>query len=161
MIVLEKIETQSKSSSKPKDDTAEFVPKNPKTVRKTISMSPFTSVKKDATFFERLDSNKEKLNNFRSLEFNWNYADAFPFTKTLIDKVESILEHLTVQPKIFPTGRQSIQFEYEKSNGDYLEFEIFEDLVNYLLIRKGIEVEKQIPLKYINFNQMINTFYAE
>lgn len=161
MTVLEKIETQSKSSSKRKDNVAEFVPKSSKAVRKTISISSSTATKKGATFFERLDSNKEKLNNFRNLEYNWNYADALPFTKTLIDKVENLLEHLTVQPKIFPTGRQSIQFEYEKSNGDYLEFEIFEDIVVYLLIKNGTEIEKQIPLININFNQIINNFYAK
>ena len=32
-----------------------------------------------------------------------------------------------IQPRIFPTARNSIQFEYEKQDGEYLEFELFED----------------------------------
>jgi hypothetical protein len=156
MAVLEKIKKSSKSLSNYKDDP----PQNSKTQRKSASRVSSVVSKNSTSFFEKLDSNKEKLNHFKNLELNWNFSNALPFTQTLITKVENLLEHLTVQPKIFPTGRQSIQFEYEKTNGDYLEFEVFEDSVIYLLIKNNTEIEKQIPLNHINFNQLINNFYA-
>ncbi|KJE25644.1 hypothetical protein LG52_3208 [Geobacillus kaustophilus] len=34
------------------------------------------------------------------------------------------------QPKLFPTARDSIQLEFEKENGDYLEFELFENKID-------------------------------
>jgi hypothetical protein len=161
MNVLVKTKTSNKSSSKIyRGDMMEDVPQKSKIRRKSLAIDNPNPSKIGISFFERLDLNKEKLYNLRNLEPNWNFADALPFTRTLIDKVENLLEHLTVQPKIFPTGRQSIQFEYEKSNGEYLEFEIFEDSVVYLLIKNDTEIEKQIPLDDINFNKIINNFYA-
>jgi len=78
---------------------------------------------------------KKKLNNintvlsFKKFEANWNANGAEPFSEEIIQKVFDFINspNLKFQPNIFPTGRQSIQFEYEKSNGNYLEIEIFED----------------------------------
>ena len=40
------------------------------------------------------------------------------------------------QPQIFPTGRQSIQLQYELADRSYLEFEIFEEKVSCLEVPK-------------------------
>ena len=54
----------------------------------------------------------------------------------LITKMSLLLMLLKVKPEIFPTNRNSIQFQYEKDNGDYLEFELLEDgSVNILEIK--------------------------
>lgn len=74
--------------------------------------------------------------------FDWNGYKALPFTETLISKAETILPLLSTQPLIFPTGRNSLQFEYhyvifsdspdKKDENHYLEFEIYEDKLCYL-----------------------------
>ena len=62
----------------------------------------------------------------------------YEVSDTVLDFADQILSILHHQPKsIYPTGRNSIQLEYEfvicpedESEEYYLEFEIFEDKVN-------------------------------
>lgn len=78
---------------------------------------------------------KKKLNNintilsFKKFESNWNGNGAEPLSETIIQKVFDFINssELKFQPNVFPTARHSIQLEYEKSNGNYLEIEIFEN----------------------------------
>lgn len=58
---------------------------------------------------------------------NWNENNAQKFSSTLLERTRAIVETLKKQPEIFPTANESIQFEFEKNDGDYLEFELFED----------------------------------
>ena len=58
-----------------------------------------------------------------------------------------LLKVLPILPDIFLTFRDSVQFEYEKSNGAYLEFEVFEDKISIFgLSSDGKEKEFQIML---------------
>lgn len=89
-----------------------------------------------------LQENLLTLKVISELGFDWNGYKALPFTGTLISKAETILPLLSTQPFIFPTGRNSLQFEYhyivfsdssEKKDEDhYLEFEVYEDKLCYL-----------------------------
>lgn len=74
-----------------------------------------------------LKTNLERLDRFAAFEDNWNGNDASKFSKDLIEKVKYIIENISVQPSVFPVARDSIQFEYTKDNGDYLEFELYDD----------------------------------
>lgn len=66
--------------------------------------------------------------------------------KVLMNAVE-ILKMLPIFQDIFPTLRDSIQFEYEKSNGAYLKFEVFEDKIGvFALSSDGREKELRITL---------------
>lgn len=66
--------------------------------------------------------------------------------KVLLNAVK-LLKMLPILPDIFPTFRDSIQFEYEKSNGEYLEFEVFEYKIGIFgLSSDGREKEFQIIL---------------
>lgn len=76
---------------------------------------------------ENLQRNILRLEEIASLPENWNNNGASSFSQEHISKMKNILLALPVQPLVFPTARNSIQFEYEKQNGDYLEFELFED----------------------------------
>lgn len=102
--------------------------------------------------------NMEKLESFRHFQINWNGNGALPFIEGQIEKAKSILFNLPKQPEIFPTARQSVQFEYEKENGDYLEFEIFEDSISCLKIVAGMETESHIDESGIF--SIVNNFYA-
>ncbi|WP_338220104.1 hypothetical protein [Algoriphagus sp. oki45] len=106
-----------------------------------------------------LKSNLEKLEEFKKLEFNWNGNNAEPFSDALIEKAKSVLFSLRVQPEIFPTARKSIQFEYEKGNGDYLEIEIFEDFIKFFQVIGEIESSDKIDFSRIFYK--VNEFYGE
>lgn len=109
---------------------------------------------------------KRKINNIKNLniasklEFNWNDNGALPFPKGLIDKCKNILVDIIIQPKLFPTANQSIQMEYEKENGDYLEFEIYEDTIEvFIAYEDGRELEKSIPCDVKYINKEVREFY--
>lgn len=80
----------------------------------------------------------KRLKDIESLTFDWNGYGAKPFSSALIDKCERIVGSLSVQPLIYPTGRSSIQFQYELSDRSYLEFEIFENKTMCLQVPKRI-----------------------
>lgn len=80
----------------------------------------------------------KRLRDIESLAFDWNGYGAKPFSSVLIDKCERIVGALSVQPLIYPTGRSSIQFQYELSDRSYLEFEIFENKTICLQVPKRI-----------------------
>lgn len=80
----------------------------------------------------------KRLRDIENLAFDWNGYGAKPFSSALIDKCERIVGALSVQPLIYPTGRNSIQFQYELSDRSYLEFEIFEDKTMCLQVPKRI-----------------------
>lgn len=64
--------------------------------------------------------------------------------KVLLNAVE-VLKQLPGQPDIFPTFRDSVQFEYEEPDGEYLEFEVFEDKIGvFSITSNGKEKEFQI-----------------
>ncbi len=77
-----------------------------------------------------------RLKDIENLAFDWNGYGAKPFSSILIDKCMRIVNVLTVQPSIYPTGRSSIQFQYELSDKSYLEFEIFENKTMCLQVPK-------------------------
>lgn len=76
---------------------------------------------------------------------------------SLKSKCLDILSTVDQQPEIFPTGRGSIQFEYEKDNGDYLEFEISLDSIDVLEIKSGIEKEFKVS-SYSQIDQLVRNF---
>jgi len=91
--------------------------------------------------------NIAKINNLRDFKENWNGYNAEKFTKELCDFAISIINKLEYQPEIFPTGRSSIQFEYERDNG-YLEFEIYSPkrIEMFRILESGEEVERSVDL---------------
>lgn len=73
------------------------------------------------------------LTEIEKLNDNWNDNGASAFSSKLIEKCKKIAMQLASEPFICPTACGSIQFEYEKENGDYLEFEIYEDRIECFL----------------------------
>lgn len=103
------------------------------------------------------------LNEIEKLEYNWNNNGANSFSTKLIEKCRRIMIQLAAEPFICPTACGSIQFEYEKENGDYLEFEIYEDKIEVFsdTLSSG---EKEFNLQGISaidkMKQMVVDFYA-
>lgn len=106
----------------------------------------------------------ENINNllsFKKFQANWNGYDAQPFAENVIQKSIEFINSpkLRFQPSVFPTARESIQFEYEKPNGNYLEIEIFEDKYSaYLEIDKKEYEKDSISLDEII--KLVDEFYS-
>lgn len=71
--------------------------------------------------------NLDKLDAIALLGENWNGYGAKPFSQSLIERARHVILNLDAQPEVFPTAANSIQIEYEKENGEYLEVQIVED----------------------------------
>lgn len=105
----------------------------------------------------------ESLDEIACLKNNWNGNGASSFSYELIEKCKRILVQLAAEPFVCPTACGSIQFEYEKENGDYLEFEVYEDRIEVFLdtVEKG---EEEFNLQGISatdkMKQMVVDFYG-
>lgn len=71
-----------------------------------------------------MQENLRKLEQISLLANNWDGNGAKAFDKQLVAKVKDLIGALGVQPEIFPLSYGSIQMEYTKEDGSYLEFEI-------------------------------------
>lgn len=101
-----------------------------------------------------LRENVEVLSEIGELQDNWNNYGAPKFNQSLIFKCLRIItsSNLKFQPEIFPTARQSIQFEYEPDDHHYFEIEIFIDRIKiYSRIKNDI-----IKMDHLTEDQAIN-----
>lgn len=125
----------------------------------------YTHSARDKYFDAYLDSQKRSDNlvklcyHIQGLKNNWDGANAEKFDENLIFKVAHILKALPQQPDIFPTTRKSIQLEYEKPSGDYLEFEIFQDNITCLMVINDEETHPTIT-EDSQIKNHIQQFYA-
>jgi len=108
-----------------------------------------------------LIKNETKLKRISLLEYNWNGNGAYPLPQAIIDYIAQMLPSLIRQPEIFPTASDSIQLEYEKENGDYLEFEIFESSARlFQSMSDGYEKEEEIIPTKEKINEAVRMFYG-
>lgn len=115
------------------------------------------------TVFRTENSANRALKDISVLQDNWNENGAKSFSRELVEKCYKILRQLTAEPFICPTACGSIQFEYEKENGEYLEFEIYEDRIEVFSIsQKGEEQEETFLGKSAaeRMKQMVVDFYG-
>lgn len=108
------------------------------------------------------NENIKTLKSFKEFPDNWDGEGAEQFDQKLIDKCIEIINsvNLKFQPDIFPTGRDSIQFEYEKSDGEYLELEVFQDHIDFYYENPdGTEFENE-NANWGDILNEINKFHA-
>ena len=105
----------------------------------------------------------KRLEDIARLGNDWNGYGATKFTAALILKCEKIIEKLSYQPEIYPTGRKSIQFQYELNDKSYLEFEIYEDKIMCLMVPKRVyskAVEMQLTdSQEKRIGEIVDEFY--
>ena len=91
-----------------------------------------------AAFFQNSSNsviNKEKakakhlIAEIANLKKNWNNNEADPIPCNILLKAFETVEVLPIVPDIFPTACGTIQFEYEKDTGEYLELELQEKAI--------------------------------
>ena len=110
---------------------------------------------------ELLEFNKKKLSSIRDFKDNWNGNGAPAFSDSLIDKIETLIEGLDIQPEIFPTALGTIQLEYDNSRKDHMEIEIGEDDIAeiYLIRFNGEEVYDNISVSRESINERTFSFF--
>ena len=101
--------------------------------------------------------NLQLLEEYRSLENDWNGYDAPKLPNELIDRCITIIDTLEVQPDVFPTPRESIHFEYEKDSGTYAEFELYKDKIDFFLEFEEGTIERTYTYQEIDWNDLIST----
>lgn len=112
--------------------------------------------------------NKEKIYNLKNidqiahLENGWNGNNAKAFEQSLITKVRKIITALELQPELFPTACGSIQIEYEKKDGSYLEIEINTTgtCEVFKIDSNGIEIYSSIPDNIESIANVVRNFYG-
>lgn len=113
---------------------------------------------------EQVRKNILRLDEIKNLPNDWNGYGASTFSLSLIEKCKEIVNTLSYQPKIYPTGRKSIQFQYELEDKSYLEFEIFENMVMCLCVPKRVyanTITKKITSsEQENIKKIVDKFYG-
>ena len=101
-----------------------------------------------------------RIEEIERLADGWNGNGAPAFSKALVNAARALVCTLSVQPVVLPTARDSIQMEYEKENGDYLELELFEGgrLKVFTYTHDGAAETKEIPVSAAN--KVVCDFYG-
>src|SRR5258708_6920824 len=136
-----------------------MVRKDRKLVTENYISTNSSKIFKNRFSLSKIIENKKTLEGLRNLQNNWNTYGAVAFNDQLIDRIAEALGTLEYQPKIFPTGRNSIQLEYQNRNNDYLEFEIYDNnVIEYYSKKSENESEGETTLEEIN--TILENFYA-
>lgn len=102
------------------------------------------------------------LNDISKLEPDWNGYSAQPIPYDTIVLCRKIVMSLDYQPEIYPTGRRTVQMEYEKADRSYLEFEISQEKIKVMEVpkRKYKNAKKrEIPASnYELLSEIVNEF---
>lgn len=103
-----------------------------------------------------------KLEDIAALENNWNENGAKPFPKTFINKLSDVLMNMDIQPEVFPTALGTIQLEYDKDDGDYLEIEVKESFEAevYRLDPEDNETFDRILISQETLGKVVEEFYG-
>jgi hypothetical protein len=115
------------------------------------------SNKKEIFSLSEIISNKKTLINLEKLEKGWNGYNAEPIDKEIIYSVLHLISDLDRQPKIFPTGRGTIQIEYSNQD-DHLEIEISKHTNSFFEQKNQQDSEGIILIDKIN--EKVNEFFT-
>ncbi len=105
----------------------------------------------------------KKLTEIEELEDNWNGNGAASFPKELTMKVRYILEHIAVEPEVFPTACNTIQLEFDRADGAHMEIEISEsmDADLFSVSADNKETCESIACEVSEINKVVKEFYGE
>ncbi len=129
-------------------------------VRSAPSSSTRIFTNRKVYSLKKLIENRQKLERIKNLTENWNGYNAEPIDSEIVDKVNFLISKLEYQPKIFPTGRNSIQIEYFISEDNLLEIEVSNNSSSYYLVNENNEIEEEEEIDFRNIPDLITRFYA-
>ena len=106
--------------------------------------------------------NLTKLQRIAQLKDNWDGYGAEHFSEQLINHANSLIRRLYIQPEIFPIADGSLQIEYEKDNGDYLEFQFTGNgSCEGFMLKNGSEKYFHSQDNYRSINAHVEDFYGQ
>ena len=120
------------------------------------------------TDIETFDMVKSKtiseVTSLTKLKYNWDDEDGNPFTDEEVSLFVSVIKHLKVVPRISPTGRSSLVFDYEKEDGSYLGFELYIDKMDIVCVPENDfsrTIKNRVFSRFSSYvNDEIESFYA-
>lgn len=102
------------------------------------------------------------LKQIQDLPKDWNGYGGAVISLNVIELARNIVMQLEYQPEIYPTGRGTIQMQYELSDKSYLEFEIYGDKIEVLKVPQRIyEKAEEFSItadKYYEINDVVKRF---
>lgn len=109
--------------------------------------------------------NLDRLSEISKLSRNWDGHNSAQINSTVIENARTFIKKIYKQPVVFPTGRNSIQMQYELTDNSYLEFEIFGNKVLCMKVPKRVYAnatfEKFDNLQMERANEIVKEFYGE
>lgn len=111
---------------------------------------------------EEKAENLRKINSIAALGDDWNGNGAKAFDFELIERVRQIITCLDIQPELFPTACESIQLEYDKTDGSYMEIEIGKSkfVEVFVVDCTGKEIFSSVSANVDSLNKVVNEFYG-
>lgn len=100
--------------------------------------------------------NLDKIGKLQYFKQGWNGNNGLPFDITIVNMFSDIINNLDRQPDIAPTGRKSLQIQYELEDKSYLGFEIFADRITKLEVPKRQYNKAIVKEETNNFTDFIN-----
>lgn len=110
---------------------------------------------KSSRFPESKEKNRVKhiIAEIANLKRNWNGNDAEPISRNILLKAFELIDLLPAIPDVFPTACGTIQYEYEKETGEYLELELQDDGVKVFSIDSA-NAESTLMISYDDWEKL-------
>jgi hypothetical protein len=110
-----------------------------------------------ATYQTKKAAVLDKITDFATLEEGWNGYGSLKISDEVIEIAKNLVLKLQRLPDVFPTGRNSIQLEYENfDSGNYLEIEVFPNKsVCYYENKERDEYDEFLVDNVQNINKLI------
>lgn len=102
-----------------------------------LSVKRFFDLISDYTTDEATYKMYENLKLLDDVKQHQNENEEDYVSAKVIENARALVVNIVSQPAIFKTHRNSIQFEYELTDGSYLEFELFEDRLTCMEIPRA------------------------
>ncbi len=103
---------------------------------------------------------KRKLRSFLDYGPDWNGYGAVPFSRDYIKKAERLLSAIPVKTEVFPISDGRVQFEFDKEDGAYLEFEVNDDGSIHVFQILSDQTEREYDAKYEDMKGIVTEFYG-
>ena len=109
--------------------------------------------------------NMDRLSDISKMENDWDGYDSPQINSAVIENARTFIKKIYKQPLLFPTGRNSIQMQYELADNSYLEFEICANKVLCVKVPKRVYsnalFEKFDTLQMERINEIVKEFYGK
>ena len=95
------------------------------------------------------EDNYIRIQEISRLKVGWDGFKAQPIPVSVISRTKKLLMTLPNGAQIFPTGRRSVQIEYNKGEDNYLEIEISAKSYEIYSVKDEDEFEDRVYKKDI------------